>query len=143
MVYPRELQDWAVEGLRRAQSGGDYASIKAILPWLDRAQDDEAAAIADPYAHPVSALRRILIETEVYSDLGLRSFSEHAPDMLVVYIQGTDSIGHVFAPFAPPRQASVSAEDFARYNGVPARYLRSSIDCSRGIARSRSPPEAS
>ena len=26
-----------VEGLRRAQSGGDYASIKAILPWLDRA----------------------------------------------------------------------------------------------------------
>jgi Flp pilus assembly protein TadD len=123
VVYPRELQDWAVEGLRRAQSGGDYASIKAILPWLDRAQYDEAAAIADPYAHPVSALRRILIETEVYSDLGLRSFSEHAPDMLVVYIQGTDSIGHVFAPFAPPRQASVSAEDFARYNGVPARYF--------------------
>ena len=38
VVYPRELQDWAVEGLRRAQSGGDYASIKAILPWLDRAQ---------------------------------------------------------------------------------------------------------
>jgi Flp pilus assembly protein TadD len=123
VVYPRELQDWAIDGLRRAQSAGDYASIKAILPWLDRTQYDEAAAITDPYAHPVSALRRILIETEVYSDLGLRSFSEHAPDLLVVYIQGTDSIGHVFAPFAPPRQPSVSAEDFARYNGVPARYF--------------------
>jgi Flp pilus assembly protein TadD len=123
VVYPRELQDWAIDGLRRAQSAGDYGSIKAILPWLDRAQYDEAAAIADPYAHPVSALRRILIETEVYGDLGLRSFAEHSPDLLVVYIQGTDSIGHVFAPFAPPRQASVSAEDFARYNGVPARYF--------------------
>jgi Flp pilus assembly protein TadD len=123
VVYPRELQDWSIDGLRRAQSAGDYASLQAMLPWLDRARYDEAAAIIDPYAHPVSALRRILIETEVYSDLGLRWFAEHTPDLLVVYIQGADSIGHVFAPFAPPRQPSVSADDFARYSGVPARYF--------------------
>jgi Flp pilus assembly protein TadD len=40
-----------------------------------------------------------------------------------VYIQGTDSVGHVFAPYAPPRQSSVSADDFARYSGVPAHYF--------------------
>src|SRR5205823_2706912 len=123
VVYPADLQDWTIEGLRRAQSAGDYASLKAMLPWLDRARYDEAAAITDPYAHPVSALRRILIETEVYSDLGLRWLADHKPDLLVVYIQGTDSIGHVFAPYAPPRQSSVSADDFARYSGVPAHYF--------------------
>jgi Flp pilus assembly protein TadD len=123
VVYPREFQDWSIDGLRRAQSAGDYTSLKAMLPWLDRAQYDEAAAITDPYAHPVSALRRILIETEVYSDLGLRWFAEHTPDLLLVYIQGTDSIGHVFAPYAPPQQPSVSADDFARYSTVPARYF--------------------
>jgi type I phosphodiesterase/nucleotide pyrophosphatase/tetratricopeptide repeat protein len=123
VVYPADLQDWSIEGLRRAQASADYPAMKAMLPWLDRAQYEQAAAITDPYAHPVSALRRILIETEVYSDLGLRSFAEHTPDLLLVYIQGTDSIGHVFAPYAPPRQPSVSAEDFARYSAVPAHYF--------------------
>src|SRR5262249_35907584 len=123
VVYPSSLQDWAKEGLQRAQAAVDYPSLKAMLPWLDQKSYDEAVAITDPYAQPVSALRRIMIETEVYSDLGLRWFSDQKPDLLVVYIQGTDSIGHVFAPYAPPRQPSVTAEDFARYSGVPARYF--------------------
>jgi Tfp pilus assembly protein PilF len=123
VVYPSSLQDWAKEGLQRAQAAVDYSSLKAMLPWLDRKSYDEAVAITDPYAQPVSALRRILIETEVYSDLGLRWFSDQKPDLIVVYIQGTDSIGHVFAPYAPPRQPSVSPEDFARYSGVPAKYF--------------------
>ena len=46
------------------------------------------------------------------------------PDLAIVYVQGTDSIGHVFAPFAPPRQLEVSEEDFERYQAVPARYFR-------------------
>ena len=123
VVYPASLQDWASEGLQRAQAAGDYDALKTMLPWLDRKSYDEAAAITDPYAHPVSALRRILIETEVYSDLGLRWFTEHQPDLLTVYIQGTDSVGHVFAPYAPPKQPSIGAEDFSRYSGVPARYF--------------------
>src|SRR5262245_42224289 len=123
VVYPSSLQDWAKEGLQRAQAASDYAALKAMLPWLDQKTYDEAAAITDPYAQPVSALRRILIETEVYSDLGLLWFSDQKPDVLVVYIQGTDSVGHVFAPYAPPRQPSVSAEDFAHYGGVPAKYF--------------------
>ncbi|HEX9669929.1 MAG TPA: tetratricopeptide repeat protein, partial [Thermoanaerobaculia bacterium] len=45
------------------------------------------------------------------------------PDLALVYLQGTDTIGHVFAPFAPPRQPSVAADDFARYSDVPERYF--------------------
>jgi len=80
-------------------------------------------SVTDPYAHPVSALRRILIETHVYDDLGRDWFAKERPDLLVQYFQGTDSIGHVFAPYAPPRQSSVSEADYARYKDVPERYF--------------------
>jgi Flp pilus assembly protein TadD len=40
-----------------------------------------------------------------------------------VYFQGTDSIGHVFAPYAPPRQPEVDAADFERYHDVPEQYF--------------------
>jgi Tfp pilus assembly protein PilF len=40
-----------------------------------------------------------------------------------VYIQGTDSIGHVFAPYAPPRQPAIPEADYARYSEVPRKYF--------------------
>jgi Tfp pilus assembly protein PilF len=43
--------------------------------------------------------------------------------MLLLYLQGTDSIGHVFAPYAPPRQPSVTQADYERYKDVPERYF--------------------
>ena len=50
--------------------------------------------------------------------------ADAAPDLTLVYLQGTDSIGHVFAPFAPPRQPSVPEPDFDRYRDVPEHYFR-------------------
>jgi Flp pilus assembly protein TadD len=72
----------------------------------------------------VSALRRILVETRVYDEIATEALRREKPDLAIVYFQGTDSIGHVFAPFAPPRQPEVSEEDFQRYQGVPALYFR-------------------
>ena len=70
--------------------------------------EDRDARNADPYAHPVTALRRILIETELYHRLATDWIAKERPDLAVVYLQGTDSIGHVFAPFAPPRQPGIA-----------------------------------
>jgi tetratricopeptide (TPR) repeat protein len=123
VVYPASMESWAREGLTRAQSEVGYDQIKSILPWLDQAEYAKAVAVTDPYAHPVSALRRILIETRVYDELGRDWFAREKPDMLLLYLQGTDSIGHVFAPFAPPRQASIAPADYERYKDVPERYF--------------------
>ena len=92
-----------------------------MLPWLSEEEYREAARAVDPYSHPVSALRRILVETRVYDTLGREWSAREQPDLLLVYIQGTDSIGHVFAPYAPPRQATVTPADYDRYSGVPER----------------------
>ena len=123
VVYPASMETWARDGLKRAQDEVGYEAIKTILPWLTQSEYAQAAAVTDPYAHPVSALRRILIETKVYDDLGRDWFSREKPDVLLLYFQGTDSIGHVFAPYAPPKQPEVSESDYTRYKDVAERYF--------------------
>ena len=85
----------------RGRAAIDY--LREYLPWLDEKEYAARARGREPYAHPVSALRRILVETRVY-DRGDRDREPRQPDLAILYIQGTDSIGHVFASFAPPRQ---------------------------------------
>jgi predicted AlkP superfamily phosphohydrolase/phosphomutase/Flp pilus assembly protein TadD len=122
-VYPPEREAWAREILTRTEDGVVYADLHEYLPWLDEEEYQRWLAAPDPYAHPVSALRRILVETRAYHELATSWLAREQPDLAVVYFQGTDTIGHVFAPFAPPRQETVAAEDFERFSAVPERYF--------------------
>ena len=96
-----------------------YDALKAYLPWLTRGEYTSATSDPDPYRHPVSGLRRILLETRIYHELATDWIRTKKPDLAIVYFQGTDSIGHIFAPFAPPKQREISAEDYARYSARP------------------------
>jgi tetratricopeptide (TPR) repeat protein len=125
VVYPAAMESWARAGLKRAQDSVGYDAVKSMLPWLGETEYAEAAKITDPYSHPVSALRRILTETRVYDEIARDWFAREQPDVMLVYLQGTDSIGHVFAPYAPPRQPVISEADYARYKDVPERYFAS------------------
>jgi Flp pilus assembly protein TadD len=124
VVWPPGREPWARDALRRAEETVGLSELKAYLPWLDEAEYSRRATNEDPYGHPVSALRRILVETRVFHDLGTDYISREKPALAIVYLQGTDSIGHVFAPYAPPRQARISEEDYRRYSRVPETYFR-------------------
>lgn len=124
IVYPSSEEGWAREVLTAAKSQVGFERLRDFLPWLSEDEYRSWSEAAEPYAHPVSALRRILIETEVYHRLATGWLARHSPALTLVYIQGTDTVGHVFAPFAPPRQASVSATEYERYSGVPRLYFR-------------------
>ena len=50
--------------------------------------------------------------------------SEQRPDLTVVYFQSSDTIGHVFAPYVPPRQPAIAQQDYDRYSAVPERFFR-------------------
>jgi Flp pilus assembly protein TadD len=128
VVFPAGREAWARDGLARAQQTAGYDAVRAYLPWLSRAEYDKVADSDDPYAQPVSALRRMLIETAVYGDLSLEWIREQHPDVTVVYFQSTDTVGHVFAPYAPPRQAGISEQDFERYSTVPEKFFRALDD---------------
>ncbi|MGZ8829511.1 MAG: alkaline phosphatase family protein [Thermoanaerobaculia bacterium] len=124
IVFPPSRESWARASVTAAEQSIDFATMHQFLPWLTEKDAGELAREQDPYAKPGSALRRILVETEVYRKLANDVFATSMPDLSIVYIQGTDTIGHVFAPFTPPRQPEVSAGDYERYNQVPELYFR-------------------
>ncbi|MEO8218289.1 MAG: alkaline phosphatase family protein [Acidobacteriota bacterium] len=124
VVFPPSREQWARKALEEVEQQTSYETLRSYMPWLTKSEYDERIASKDPYAHPVSALRRILVETGVYDRLAKSYLSEHRPDLTIVYFQGTDSIGHVFAPFSPPKQPEVSEEDYEKYHAVPERYFQ-------------------
>lgn len=124
VVSPTERAGWAAERLRKVESETGYATLREYLPWLDEEAYRRALQGAEAYGNPTASLRRILIETRTYHGLATDWIAEAHPDLSIVYHQGTDTIGHVFAPFAPPRAPSVSEDDFRRYGGVAERYFR-------------------
>ncbi len=119
-VYPPEREAWARETLAATEAAVGYDALHAYLPWLTAKDYEKAAAAPDS---PVSALRRILVETRARQALATSWLGREKPDLAVVYFQGTDTLGHVFAPWAPPRQAAVSPRDFERYSRVPELYF--------------------
>ena len=123
VVNPHDEDAWARETLKRVEQEVNYAELREFLPWLTEDEYRTAIAAKDPYGHPVGALRRVLVETHVYDRLAREYFARAKPDLTAVYIQGTDTVGHVFAPYAPPRQPSIAPADFDRYSGVAERYF--------------------
>jgi Flp pilus assembly protein TadD len=135
VVYPPSREAWARGVLAQVESEVGYEMLAGYVPDLTREEFEERRTASDPYSHPVSALRRILVETTVYDRLARQYLDSHAPDLTILYLQGTDSIGHVFAPYTAPRQPHISEREFARYSGVPEQYFRS-IDRIIGEYRS-------
>lgn len=125
-VFPPQRADWAIARLRGAETATGLDAMRSYLPWLSAAEWSAHAETARAYDHPISALRRILVQTRLFGGMAesLLDGASAAPDLTLLYLEGTDSIGHVFAPFAPPRQATVSATDFERYAKVPELYFR-------------------
>jgi Flp pilus assembly protein TadD len=123
VVYPPAEEAWAREALAATEREVDFAAVHSYLPWLNEAEYRRLLAQPDPYTQPAAALRRILVETTVYDRLATGWLARHPTDLALVYVQGSDTIGHVFAPYAPPRQPAISQEDFARYSAVPRAYF--------------------
>ena len=123
VVFPAAREAWARDALARAQHAVGYDAVHAYLPWLGEAEYQKVAESDTPFAQPVSALRRMLIETAVYGDLSLQWIREQRPDLTIVYFQSTDTVGHVFAPYAPPRQPAISEQEFDRYSAVPEQFF--------------------
>lgn len=123
-VYPPSREAWARKVLGEVENGVGLDVMRRYLPTLSAEEFAERRKATDPYSHPVSALRRILIETNLYDQLATQYLESHSPDLTILYLQGTDSIGHVFAPYTAPRQPHISEADFARYSEVPEHYFR-------------------
>ena len=124
VVSPAEAQPRVVAERAKVEDGVALAEMHAYLPWLTKAEYEYLEGGGDPYLHPVTMLRRILVETRLYHRLALDWVRRKNPALTVVYFEGTDTVGHVFAAFAPPQQPGIDPKDFQRYQDVPRRYFR-------------------
>src|SRR5262249_36165917 len=72
--------------------------------------------------NPVSALARIISATRVEQRIGRDLYDKKLPDLMMLYLEGTDAIGHVFAPYVAPKMACVTDEDFHHYHRTVDEY---------------------
>lgn len=123
VVHPPGERARLLDELARTERDVSLPALQAYLPWLTASEYERLQASGNPYAHPATMLRRILVETRLYHRLAVDWIRRRQPALSIVYFQGTDSIGHVFAAYAPPRQPEIDPADFERYSRVPAAYF--------------------
>lgn len=133
-MHPPEHEAWAARLAAEVERAVDFALVREYLPWLTEEEYDRRLGSSDPFADPVAALRRLLVETRLVHRLATEWVSRERPRLAVVYFQGTDVVGHLFAPYAPPRQPQISAEDYERFHSLPETYFRG-IDALLGEYR--------
>jgi predicted AlkP superfamily phosphohydrolase/phosphomutase/Flp pilus assembly protein TadD len=84
---------------------------------IQRAQESGAGL-----ENPLVALGRIVGSTRVQQRIARDLYDKNLPGLMMLYFEGTDSIGHVFSPYVPPKMTCVSEEDFARYRRAVDEY---------------------
>jgi tetratricopeptide (TPR) repeat protein len=134
LVFPPTRMADVLEARRRAQEDVGLNDVRAYIPDARAAEIEKSEDLESPWGHPVSALHRILVETRFVHTVATDVLRGESPNLTIAYFEGTDSIGHVFAPFAPPRRPGVTEADYRRYHRVPEAYFRH-IDTLLGVYR--------
>jgi predicted AlkP superfamily phosphohydrolase/phosphomutase len=97
-----------------------------VAQFVDVPKEEITRALAEHAAgrsqHPAAGFARILGATRVSHRIARDLYDRERPDLLALYLEGTDEIGHLFASYAPPKLACVSDADFARYRRAVAAY---------------------
>lgn len=118
VVWPAERHDELMAFLRPPEDVGfEEASEYVDVP---RPEFDHAFDFADDLSH----FRWALATAQSYRRLGLHLWREERPDLLMVYIEGVDSISHLFGHlYRQEGLAGELAEQQRRYGGtVEAMY---------------------
>ncbi|MGH9380069.1 MAG: alkaline phosphatase family protein [Thermoanaerobaculia bacterium] len=108
MVLPAESTR-RFAGIRdRAVRDTDWDVVRRFLD-VDEAAFREAVEAGRGMEDPVDGFRRILAATRTYLGAGLE-LAKGQPDLLMVYLEGTDTIGHLLARYLPPPVAPDTTE---------------------------------
>jgi tetratricopeptide (TPR) repeat protein len=118
VAYPTAL----APGVDQVSAREGIVSDAEIARFVDVPPDEIARSRGAGLSNPVAALSRILGATRVEQRIARDLYDRNLPDLMAVYFEGTDVIGHVFAPFVPPKTTCVSDADFARYRRAVDEY---------------------
>src|SRR5512141_1214360 len=126
LTWPRELAD-GVRLLGRREGSPSYEDVAKFLH-VSRAEFDAAVASGRDLDDPITGFRKILGSTRVYAKTALDLYDRHRPDLLMVYLEGTDEIGHVLGKYNPPLLPGVDRGEFEKYRDAVALFY---AECDR------------
>lgn len=121
LTWPEGLADGARLVLKR-EGSPPYDDVAKGLA-VTHAEFDAAVLAGKDLSDAVTGFRKILGVTRVTGRIALDLYDREKPELLMVYFQGTDEIGHVLGRFRPPRLPGVTEEELRKYgSGVAALY---------------------
>ena len=127
--YPEALD----ETVERVAAREGKISAEDLRPYFAVSDSEIRGLPATPsFADPVSALSALLATTRITQRLSRELYDSERPDFLAVYFKGTDEVGHLFAPYAPPRLACTDPAGYERFHRVPETYFATMIDAILG-----------
>ncbi|MDQ6893285.1 MAG: alkaline phosphatase family protein [Acidobacteriota bacterium] len=120
VAFPASLESGVGQAVARESrvTPAELARFVDVPP----AEIEQALASGKGMESPIIALSRILAATRVYQRAARDLYDRNHPDLLMLYVEGTDEIGHVFAPAAPPRLSCTPEEDVRRYGRAADEY---------------------
>ncbi|MCP3980020.1 MAG: tetratricopeptide repeat protein [bacterium] len=116
-TWPPELYD----DVRSKIVTPDAIGWDRVQPFLDGERmrpeefDDDERKLLDEF-------RTLLASGESYVAIDLALRERMRPALEVVYLEGTDTVGHLFMPYRAPRLPDVSEERFASFRSMVDRY---------------------
>ncbi len=115
VVAPRIVAPDAVEWDRvRPYLGGERTTLEAF-------EDPEERKLLEEF-------RTLLAAGESYLSIALALSERERPRFEAVYFEGTDTIGHLFMSYRPPRLPGVDARRFADFGPMVDRYYETADD---------------
>ena len=120
VAYPASLS----AGVEQIAGREGQVTNAELARYVDLPVEEIARARASGQGleNPIIALARTIAATRVQSRIARELYDRHLPDLMMVYLEGTDVVGHVFASYVAPRMECISEADFARYHRAVDEY---------------------
>lgn len=109
-----------VETAERVARDVGPLDVATLREYINITEEEFETAAAETYdiSNPVNNLRLIRITSEIYRRLALKILREERPDLMGVYFEETDSVGHLFVPYERPLLPGVTEEQAEKYGGA-------------------------
>jgi predicted AlkP superfamily phosphohydrolase/phosphomutase/tetratricopeptide (TPR) repeat protein len=133
-VWPPEAFDDVAARLVKVQSVGwdEVAPYVEIERAVYEARIAAALRADNPYRDRLNHLRKILATTRGVFSIGRWLLEEEPFDLMALYVEGTDTIGHRFAHFLEPQLDWVEEAEFRAFRHTMERYYEL---CDRELGR--------
>jgi tetratricopeptide (TPR) repeat protein len=85
---------------------------------------EDPAAVSDDQNRLIDDLKTLLAAGDTYASVSLALRDRYHPEFQAVYLEGTDTVAHLFMRYAPPLLPGVTKEESQRFGHAVDEYYR-------------------